>query len=84
MQASYKLGSRGPSSVAGAPWRFKEVTGTVRVVTNEPDDRLELAQEMTDSRCPMYNLMAAAGVDIRLDWGRARPAARLPDVDAVQ
>ena len=69
--AEYKLDIRGRSGVPGVPQYFKEVTGTIRVATEETEERLRQAAEMADSRCPMYNLMLAAGVDIRIAWERA-------------
>ena len=68
VEASYTLDIRGRSGVPGVRPHFQSVTGVIRVTTSEPEGRFRQLAEKVDTRCPMYNLIKAAGVDIRMQW----------------
>lgn len=75
VDAGYTLDIRGRSGVEGVRPFFKSVDAAIRVRTSEPEERLQQAREMTDSRCPMYNLLLAAGVELSVAWERELEAA---------
>jgi putative redox protein len=69
-------------STSGAGWAFVEVRPhfqTIRVqatvVTDESPGRLAAVVEETEGRCPVYNLMVDADVNIEMLWvAKAREA----------
>jgi uncharacterized OsmC-like protein len=61
------LDLRGLEGVPGVCRHFETITGTVRVGT--PDaDRLKSVADAIENRCPVFNLLKDAGVDIKVDW----------------
>ncbi|GIM45833.1 hypothetical protein DNHGIG_13820 [Collibacillus ludicampi] len=50
---------------------FEKVTIHAKVKTSESEDRLKELQEITDSRCPVYTTLKAAGVELESNWVKA-------------
>ncbi|MBM7650241.1 putative OsmC-like protein [Bacillus ectoiniformans] len=50
---------------------FESVTVEVTVTTNESEDRLQELKENVESRCPVYTMMKAAGVQMNDTWKKA-------------
>ncbi|MGI6609724.1 MAG: OsmC family protein [Limnochordia bacterium] len=61
------LDLRGLEGVPGVCRHFQKVTGSVRVVTSDAKKLQKVAVAIED-RCPAFNLLKDAGVDITLDW----------------
>ncbi|NLN19268.1 MAG: OsmC family protein [Firmicutes bacterium] len=61
------LDLRGLEGVPGVRRHFQTVTGKVEVVTSD-GDKLQKVAEAIEDRCPAYNMLKDAGVDIKLDW----------------
>jgi uncharacterized OsmC-like protein len=61
------LDLRGLAGVPGVCRHFQKVTGSVRVVTSDAKKLQRVAVAIED-RCPAFNLLKDAGVDITLDW----------------
>jgi len=73
--AEYTLDIRGRSGDRTVRPFFQTVRVEVRVRTDEPVDRLTEVVAETEARCPVYNLIEAAGVAIEVTWIREAPAA---------
>jgi uncharacterized OsmC-like protein len=50
---------------------FEKVTVAALVATSASDAELQALQRETERRCPIYQLFARSGVDIRTTWTRA-------------
>lgn len=50
---------------------FEKVEISAEVKTSESEDRVKKLQEITDSRCPVFNTLKAAGVEITTNWKKA-------------
>ncbi|SDB82664.1 Uncharacterized OsmC-related protein [Pelagirhabdus alkalitolerans] len=50
---------------------FEEVTVNVKVTTSESDERIKELQEKVESRCPVYTMFKAAGVEMNDTWTKA-------------
>jgi putative redox protein len=50
---------------------FEKVTVHAKVKTSESEDRIKELQEITDSRCPVYTTLKAAGVELEVNWVKA-------------
>lgn len=61
------LDLRGLEGVPGVPRHFEKVRGSARVITSDTKKLQEVASAIED-RCPVFNLLKDAGVDITLDW----------------
>ena len=66
--AEYKIDIRGRLGVRGVTQHFKIVRVEIRVETQEATERLEEVVVETELRCPVYNLIQNAGVDITCQW----------------
>ncbi|HEX6221488.1 MAG TPA: OsmC family protein, partial [Acidimicrobiia bacterium] len=53
---------------------FQTVRLEATVVTSESEERLREVVEETEARCPVYNLIADAGVKLEARWIRRLPA----------
>ena len=69
--AEYKIDIRGRSGMRGITQHFKTVRLEINVKTNENAQRLQEVVTETELRCPVYNLIKNAGVDISCQWVRA-------------
>ncbi|QZT35005.1 OsmC family protein [Caldalkalibacillus thermarum TA2.A1] len=38
------------------------------VETDESEERLDELRRVTDSRCPVYNTLKAAGIKVKSEW----------------
>jgi hypothetical protein len=65
---------RGPKGVPGIRPYFEKAELTITVYTDEPDERFQRLRKNVEFRCPVMNLMNAAGVDMAVSWDK-RPAA---------
>ena len=66
--AEYKIDIRGRLGVRGVTQHFKIVRVEIQVETQEATERLEEVVVETELRCPVYNLIQNAGVDITCQW----------------
>ena len=66
--AEYKIDIRGRLGVRGVTQHFKIVRVEIQVETQEATERLEKVVVETELRCPVYNLIQNAGVDITCQW----------------
>lgn len=62
---------RGLQGVEGVSPHFQTVDFDVLIQTDESDERIEELKQIVEKRCPVYNLLLDAGVDIRSQWIRA-------------
>lgn len=49
---------------------FQKLTFKVNIKTNESDERLQELQKAVSTRCPVYNLLRDAKVDLYTEWAR--------------
>ena len=68
--AEYKIDIRGRLGMRGVTQHFKIVRVEIQVETQEAVERLEEVVKETEQRCPVYNLIQNAGVDITCQWIR--------------
>lgn len=68
--AEYTLDIRGRSGDRGVRPYFQTVRVEVRVRTDESVERLREVVAETEARCPVYNLISAAGVALEVTWLR--------------
>ncbi|GGK11946.1 hypothetical protein GCM10010965_01150 [Caldalkalibacillus thermarum] len=47
---------------------FEQVSIKVIVETDESEERLDELRRVTDSRCPVYNTLKAAGIKVKSEW----------------
>src|SRR6266702_3867062 len=73
-EGAFTIDIRGRMGVAGVRPHFQTVRVQATVRTEESEDRLRRVVEETERRCPVYNLLSDAGVNLELVWIR-RPAA---------
>lgn len=50
---------------------FQKVIVNAKVKTSEPEERIRQLQKITDSRCPVFTMMKAAGVEMVVNWTKA-------------
>lgn len=50
---------------------FESITVDARVKTSEPQERIDQLQEETDSRCPVFTTLDAAGIKMISNWSKA-------------
>lgn len=50
---------------------FQTVDISVEVKTSESEDRIKKLQEITDKRCPVYNTLKTANVEITTNWKKS-------------
>lgn len=61
---------RGLMGEPGVSTHFQSLTFNVNIKTEESDERLQALQEAVSTRCPVYNLLRDAKVDLRTQWAR--------------
>jgi uncharacterized OsmC-like protein len=59
---------RGLAGTADVSPQFQRVINRVRIVSDESEERLFDLQEEVTRRCPVFNLLADAGIEIELHW----------------
>ncbi len=67
---AFTIDIRGRMGVAGVRPHFQTVRVQATVRTEESEDRLRRVVEETERRCPVYNLLADAGVNLEMVWIR--------------
>ncbi|SES32663.1 OsmC family protein [Salipaludibacillus aurantiacus] len=50
---------------------FEKVQINAKVSTSESQERIEELKEKTDSRCPVFTTLQAAGVELEANWTKA-------------
>jgi putative redox protein len=50
---------------------FEKVEISAEVKTSESEERIQKLQELTDIRCPVFNILKAADVEIVTNWKKA-------------
>ncbi len=50
---------------------FEKVTIDAKVQTSESEERIAELWRITDSRCPLYTTLKAAGVELESKWSKA-------------
>jgi len=74
-EAEFTIDIRGRLGVREVRPHFQTVRMQATVVTDESPERLAEVVEETEARCPVYNLMTDAGVNIETLWvAKAREA----------
>jgi uncharacterized OsmC-like protein len=71
--ADYKIDIRGRMGIRGVRQHFKQVRLEATVTTSESEERLAEVVEETENRCPVFNLMRDANVDLEVRWIRKLP-----------
>lgn len=69
-EAEYSIDIRGRMGVRGVRQHFQTVRVEATVVTDESEERLREVVEETEARCPVYNLINDAGVNLQVRWIR--------------
>ncbi|WAA13383.1 OsmC family protein [Fervidibacillus halotolerans] len=65
---SGKLDPRGYKGVEGVKTYFQSIRLDVFVETDENEEALQRVAEISEGRCPIYNLLKDAGVEIESNW----------------
>ncbi|WJY26359.1 MULTISPECIES: OsmC family protein [Sporosarcina] len=69
-ESSGTLDPRGFKGVEGVQTYFQTVQLDVVIETEETEARLEQFRETVESRCPLYNLLKDAGVEVTGRWSK--------------
>lgn len=64
------LDPRGYKGEEGVQTYFQTVMIDIVIDTDESREALELLQEAVEKRCPLFNLLADAGVEIVSNWSK--------------
>lgn len=67
-EAAFTIDIRGRKGDRSVRPHFQTVRVQATVTTSEPEERLREVVEETEARCPVYNLVKDAGVDIQTTW----------------
>lgn len=68
--AEFSIDIRGRMGVRGVRQHFQSVRVQATVTTDESPERLAEVVEETHARCPVYNLINDAGVNVEMQWVR--------------
>ncbi|MGE5591317.1 MAG: OsmC family protein [Bacillota bacterium] len=68
LSADGAIDLRGMHGKPGVRRHFQRVTQTIAFDSPESEQRLHQLREAVESRCPAFNLLRDAGVDIRSNW----------------
>lgn len=71
--AEFTIDIRGRLGNRGVRRHFQTVRLEATVVTDESEERLREVVEETEARCPVYNLISDAGVNLEVRWIRKLP-----------
>lgn len=74
-EASFAIDIRGRMGHRGVRPHFQTVRVQAFVDTEESEDRLRSVVEETEARCPVYNLLRDAGVNMEVAWVRRAPSS---------
>jgi uncharacterized OsmC-like protein len=67
-EAAFTIDVRGRMGKREVRAHFQTIRVQATVWTNETDERLAAVVEETEARCPVYNLVCDAGVDVEMVW----------------
>ncbi|KGX93758.1 osmotically inducible protein C [Pontibacillus halophilus JSM 076056 = DSM 19796] len=70
-QVKGELDPRGMMGTEGVRRHFETVTVDVTVDTDESDERIQELKEKTDDRCPVFQTLVSADVQMNATWTRA-------------
>ncbi len=73
-EAEYTIDIRGRMGKRDVRPHFQTIRVEAKVATDEPEERLAEVVEETERRCPVFNLVSDAGVDLVVRWVRTSPA----------
>jgi uncharacterized OsmC-like protein len=76
--AVFTVDIRGRMGVTNVRPHFQTVRVQAIVVTNEPEERLREVVEETERRCPVFNLLTDANVNIEMTWVCRKPGDESP------
>ncbi|WP_417317759.1 OsmC family protein [Emcibacter sp.] len=68
--SSFTIDVRGRKGVRGVVPHFQTIRVQANVKTDEPEDRLREVIEEVGARCPVYNLLKDAEVNVEFTWVR--------------
>jgi uncharacterized OsmC-like protein len=68
--AEGELDTRGRKGTADVPVHYRAVRLTVRIATDEPDERIERLADLVARYCPVDSLIGAAVPDYTVVWER--------------
>ncbi|HEY5579199.1 MAG TPA: OsmC family protein [Acidimicrobiia bacterium] len=74
-EGEYSIDIRGRMGVRGIRQHFQTVRVQATVTTEESEERLREVVEETEARCPVYNLIVDAGVNLEMLWVRRAPVS---------
>lgn len=69
-EAMYTIDIRGRMGERGVRPHFQSVRVQANVMTDEPEERLRIVVEKTEARCPVFNLLKDANVNVEMLWVR--------------
>ncbi|MEH6473600.1 MAG: OsmC family protein [Halopseudomonas sp.] len=69
-EAAFTIDIRGRNGVSGVVPHFKTIKVQANVSTDESQERLAEVVEETEARCPVFNLIKDAGVNVEMTWVR--------------
>lgn len=72
--AEFTIDIRGRMGMRGVRQHFQTVRVQATVITDETPERLSEVVAETEARCPVYNLISDAGVNLEVQWVRRLPA----------
>jgi uncharacterized OsmC-like protein len=78
-EASYAADPRGPAGEPGVQPYFETVMIQAQIRAARPESGLADVARVTERRCPVRNLIAAAGVRVELRWSAVSPETPLPE-----
>ncbi len=71
--AQFTIDIRGRLGVRGVRQHFQTIRVEATVTTSESEERLAEIVEETEARCPVFNLINDAGVNLEVRWVRKPP-----------
>ena len=69
-EGEFAIDIRGRMGVRDVRQHFQSVRVEATVITDETQERLAEVVAETEARCPVYNLISDAGVDLHMKWVR--------------
>ncbi|GMQ85764.1 MAG: hypothetical protein BMS9Abin07_1332 [Acidimicrobiia bacterium] len=69
-EAEFTIDIRGRMGKRGVRQHFQTVRVEAIVATDETEDRLSEVVQETEARCPVFNLLSDAGVNMQVRWVR--------------
>ena len=72
-EAEFTIDIRGRMGMREVRPHFQTIRVQATVVTDESTERLAAVVEETEARCPVYNLVKDAGVDVEMRWVSTPP-----------